>query len=382
MRGRWTALRRWRDANPVLSLLALAAATRVLVVAANTLGGLLLAQYPWPLAWTADAPVWLRHLARWDSEFYLEIARQGRVLEVRPERWAFSPGYPMAVRAVLALAPPLGELGAAFVVGTAAVALAVVLLYHLTVRWFDRETAWRATALFVMLPGSFYFAAVYADGLFVALLLGMFLALAHRRWLLAGALASLAAVTRPQGLLLPGVILLAALLDRARTGRTSPTALLAVPLAAALPAFDMYLAYAATGDPLFAHHVRSATWPQVTLRNPLVSFLWGLGPLHGALVRGSYVLLLLAGAWALLDARRRRLDAPLEVHAWTFAYGAVCFLYSDPAAMVRFLLPVLAVPWMLGAWARTPRRFVPVAALGLAALLTVAALFGAWYPYY
>lgn len=376
----WGRLRRWRDAHPLLSLYALAAASRLVVLVAATLGGRLLAPFPWPLAWTRDAPPWLAHLARWDSGFYLQIAEHGRL--DRPELWAFSPGYPLAVRGVRVLVPPLGELGAAFVVGLVAFAVAVPLLYHLTARWFDSRVAWRATALFTLLPGSFYFTAVYSDGLFAALLLGCFLALGHRRWLLAGALASLAGVTRPNGLLLPGIVLLAVLLDRARTGRWSLAALAAVPLAAALPAVDMLVAHAATGDFLYPHHARSATWPQVSWRNPWRVLWWDLRPAQLLLVRLSFALLALAALWALRDAWRRRLDAPLEAHAWTLALVVISFAYSDPAAAVRYVLPVLGVPWMLAAWARRPRRFGLVALAALASLATVAALFAAWHPFY
>lgn len=381
--GAWTTLRRWREAHPILSLYVLAASTRVLAFVALTLGGLLIPEFNgWEIPqWRAKGPEWLVRLARWDSGFYLQIAHEGRV-DHRPELWAFSPGYPLAVRAVHDAFPPLGEVGAASLVGLAAFAAAIPLAYHLGARWFDRATAWRGAALLALMPGSFYFMAAYADGLFVALMLGCFLALGHRRWILAGALASLAGVARPQGLFLPGVVLLAALLDRARAGRWSAAALAAVPLAAALPVFDMWLAWEAKGDPLFAHHVRSATWPQVSWHNPWFTFWWDLPPLQGILVRASLLLLLAGMAWSARDAWRRRLAAPLEIHAWTLGLGVLCLTYSDPTATLRYLLPILGVTWMLAAWARTPRRFALVALVNLAALLAVAALFAAWFPFY
>lgn len=377
--GAWHRLLRWRDSHPLLSLYLVGVFSRVLVLAATALGGLLLPHFPYERAWTADAPTWLGHLARWDAAFYLESAERGRV---RPELWTFGVGYPLAIRGVATLVPPLGLLGAGFVVGLAAFAAAIPLFYHLGLRWFDRRTAWRATALFAILPASFYFTAIYPDGLFVALLLGALLALGHRWWLVGGALASLAGVVRPQGIVLPGVVLLAALLERARSGRWSVAALAAVPLAAALPLLDVALAWQATGDPLYAHHVRSATWPQVSWRNPLFTFFWDLAYPQQGIVRASLVLLLAAGVWGLRDAKRRRHDAPVEVHAWTLGMALVGLAYSDPAAMTRYLLPVVGAAWMLGEWARGPWRFGLVALLALAALLTTAAQFAAWYPYY
>ena len=373
----WLALLAWRGRRPVLSLLALAAAVRLVVLGAAAAGGLLVTRYAGEGAWTKDAPLWLRHLARWDSGYYLGIAEHGRGYQ--PASWAFDPGYPLAVRALWRSVPGLDEMEAAFLVGLAALAASVPLLYHLTRAWFDAETAWRATALFALLPASFYFTAVYPDGLFTAFVLAFFLSLAKRQWLLAGAFASLAAVTRPQGILLPGVLLLALALDRARGNRPSPWALLALPLAAALPAWDMLLAWQATGDWLHPHHVRSALWPHVHLRGPLDTFTWPYLPLQRGFVLGALVLLVGSLAWAARDAWRRRLDAPVEVHAFCFAQGALMLAYSDPAASVRYLLPVLVVPWAL---ATTARRMALVAALSLAALAAVAALFAAWYPLY
>lgn len=378
--GAWSRSLRWRDAHPVLSLYAVALATRVVVLVAATLGGLLIPQYGWDRAWTPDAPVPLRFLARWDSGFYLQVADHGRL--DRPELWAFSPGFPMAIRGLRALVPPLDGLSAAFVIGTLALLAAVPLSYHLAARWFDRGTAWRATALLTLLPGSFYFTAVYADGLFTALLLGFLLALARRHWVLAGCLASLAALTRPQGLVLPGILLLGLLLERARSGRWPTSGLLALPLALALPLLDATLAYQTTGDALYPHHARSTTWPQVAWRMPGRLIDWPLDPLQRILVHAGFIILLLTMLWALRDAWRRRLDAPLEIHALTLGLGFVCFTYSDPAATLRYLLPIVGVTWMLGAWTRTPLRFALVAIPALATLATIAALFATWYPYY
>ena len=378
--GAWGALLAWRARRPVLSLLALAALVRVFVLGAAALGGTFVTRYAGEGAWTKDTWVWLRHLARWDSGYYLGIAERGRGYQ--PESWAFDPGYPLAVRALWRGVPGFDEMDAGFVVGLAALAASVPLIYHLTKAWFGEAHAWRATALFTLLPASFYSSAMYPDGLFTALVLAFFLALARRSWLLTGAAASLAAVTRPQGLLLPGVLLLALALERARGRPVPPSALLALPLAAALPAWDMLHAWQATGDWLHPHHARGALWPHVRLRNPLGTFTWPYWPIQRGFVYGALALLLASLAWAARDAWRRRLGAPLEVHAFCFAQGALILAYSDPAASVRYLLPVLAVPWALAAWAGTRARFALVALLSLAALAAVAALFAAWYPLY
>ena len=378
--GAWAGLVSWRDRNPVLSLLALAGLVRVFVLGAAALGGALVTRYAGEGAWTKDTWVWLRYLARWDSGYYLGIAERGRGYQ--PESWAFDPGYPLAVRALWRSVPGFDEMDAGFVVGVAALAASVPLLYHLTRAWFDPGFAWRATALFTLLPASFYFSAMYPDGLFAAFVLAFFLCLARRRWLLAGALASLAALTRPQGIVLPGVLLLALVLDRLRGNRPHPAALLALPLAVALPAWDMAFVYLQTGDFLHQHHARSALWPHVAWRNPLDLLDWPFRPGQAWVVGLAFALLLGSLAWAARDAWRRRLAAPLEAYAFAALLGVVCLAYSDPVATMRYLLPVLTVPWALAAFASSRWRVALVVLPSLAVLAAVAILFAAWYPLY
>lgn len=360
--------------------MALAIAARVLVQVAATWSGQHVPRYEaaLPGAWDRGE-VWARSFARWDSAYYMGIAEAGRGAQTGS--WAFSPAYPLAVRFV---DERLGVdvVTAGVLVSLAAFLACVPLCYHLSAAWFGRDAAWRATALLVFLPSSFYLSAVYSEGLFLAVVLGFFLCVTRGWWLAAGALASLGAVTRQVGILLPAVLLLALLLARARGHRIPAHALIALPLALALPALDAWHAHQETGDWLAQIHARDAVWPEVEWRWPwAVVTLWAHWTQKVAMLLAAG----LVGAglvWAWRDARRRDLDAPLEVYAYCAFLAFIAFCYSDLGAALRYVVPILIVPWALAAWTAPPRRFALVAAASAMLLLATAVLFAAWYPLY
>lgn len=156
-----------------------------------------------------------RFLAGWiqfDGWEYLRIATDG--YWYAPDARApvvFFPLYPLAIRGV-GRATGWDAAPSAMAV-TALAGLAVALLFW---RWLtDRglSPAARTTALLVLLLypyGWFLYGVVYADALFVALVLGAFLLGSRRHWVLAGLVGALATATRPTGLaLVPGLLVLA-----------------------------------------------------------------------------------------------------------------------------------------------------------------------------
>lgn len=369
----------WCVRHPLLSLLGLAVLTRALLVLAAAAGAHALDPWAGGGAWDRGEPPW-RYLARWDAAYYMGIAEAGQGAQAGS--WAFEPAYPVAIRGLMQGAPSLDPVQAGVLVSAMALVACIPLMYHVTVAWFDRALAWRATALLLLLPSGFYLTVVYPESLFLALLLGFLLALHRRWWLAAGALASLAAVTRPQGVVLPAILAMAMFLERRRTGRVPVAALAALPLALALPAWDMLRARAATGDAFAAMHARQEVWTHVAWRWPTDFLLWPMTPVQKAASLLGATLLVASLAWAWRDARRRGHDAPLEAYALSALLAAVVLCYSDPAAVLRYLLPALSVPWALAAWCRTGARLVLAGALSFLLALAVAALFGGWYPLY
>jgi hypothetical protein len=155
---------------------------------------------------------------RWDGDWYLAIAGHGYALSAvassPPPRTNFFPLYPLLVGA-------LGRIGIPLVIAAAAVSIAcLVVALFVLVRLVDLELrdghpwahpyAARLTVLALAIsPVAFLFSAAYAESLYLALSVGVFLCARHGRWALTGVLAGLASATRGPGVLLivPALIL-------------------------------------------------------------------------------------------------------------------------------------------------------------------------------
>jgi hypothetical protein len=137
--------------------------------------------------------------ARWDSSWYLGIARAGYVL---PYQTVFFPLYP----GLIALAgAPFGH-GLFAVVGIvvsfASAIGALYLLHRLVSLEFDERLAHNTVWIVAWLPVSLALSAVYSESLFLLLAVGCFYAARQGRWALAGLAGGLAAATRNGGILL------------------------------------------------------------------------------------------------------------------------------------------------------------------------------------
>lgn len=139
--------------------------------------------------------------ARWDTDFYHQIATTGY-------RWdpslflhqnvVFFPLYPLLMRWGGAL---LGghPLFAGTLISLVAFGAAITLLYRLAALELGEERAWPVILLVSTYPYAVFYSAVYTESLFLFLTVGAFYAM-RRRHLVAAALAGVAAgLTRPNG---------------------------------------------------------------------------------------------------------------------------------------------------------------------------------------
>ena len=90
----------------------------------------------------------------------------------------------------------------AFVVTTAASMFVAPLLYRLVRHDEEPAVALRSAWFLLVFPTAYFLHIGYTEALFMALVLGSFLAARNERWWLAGALGGLAALTRVNGLVL------------------------------------------------------------------------------------------------------------------------------------------------------------------------------------
>jgi hypothetical protein len=160
--------------------------------------------------------------ARWDASWYLVIAHYAYRPELGPftaARTAFFPLYPFGVRTFtwFGLQPVL----AGVLLSMLALAFALYGIHRLTTLELARagrlgigragsaDVARLAVMVTAFAPMAFYFSAVYAESLYLALSVGVFWCARQGRWAAVAALGALAGATRSAGvvLVLPALIL-------------------------------------------------------------------------------------------------------------------------------------------------------------------------------
>jgi hypothetical protein len=162
--------------------------------------------------WLGDllaAPV-----ARWDSDWFLVIARLGYRPDLAPStnaRTAYFPLYPLGIKAIALLGAPLVLAGV--LVSLIAFALALYGIHRLATLELRRgrrlvagahggEVARLAVLIMAFSPMAFFFSAVYSESLYLALSVGLFWSARNGRWMWVGILGALAGATRSTGLML------------------------------------------------------------------------------------------------------------------------------------------------------------------------------------
>ena len=153
-------------------------------------------------------------VARWDSNWYLLIARYGYHPALgahTASRSAFFPLYPLGVGLISQLGVP--AVAAGVLVSVCALAAALYGLHRLTTLELGgrggAEAARLAVYALAFAPMAFFLSAVYSESLYLALSIGLFWCAREGRWGYVGLLGALASATRSTGvvLLVPAVIL-------------------------------------------------------------------------------------------------------------------------------------------------------------------------------
>jgi len=213
--------------------------------------------------------------AAWDSGWYFDIAQRGYFFKAQGQSSiAFFPLYPLLVRA---LAWPFGDgdraLWVAGVVLSCACLLAGLTVLHRLAwtRLGAAEPARRTVLYLAVFPFAYFFTQVYTESLFLLLTVGAVAAATFSRWGLAGVLGALAALTRPNGVLVAVPLALMALADRPGVGTLVRRALAVslVPLGLAL--FCAYC-WRLSGDPLAWLHAQ-AQWGYTLGNAPTVELM-------------------------------------------------------------------------------------------------------------
>ncbi len=141
--------------------------------------------------------------ARWDSSWYLDIARNGYSFKGPGElsNVVFFPLYPLLIRSASFLVG--GDLAAAGWVLSLLFLLFALVCLHRLVKEFHPGTDPQLAVLFLLVfPTAFFLNAVYTESLFLFLSLAVFYCAFRKNFVAAGLFGLLAALTRVTGVLL------------------------------------------------------------------------------------------------------------------------------------------------------------------------------------
>jgi len=253
--------------------------TRLPILLLGAIAVTIVGTIPAPTAealWRVSANELVNLQARWDTDFYHQIATVGYRWDPSAflhQNVVFFPLYPLLMRwggALLGGHPLL----AGTVISLAAFAGAIALLYRMTVLELGEEKAWPVILLLSTYPFALFYSVVYTESLFLFLTVGAFYAM-RRRYLLLAALAGFAAgLTRPNGFWLAVPLLWLATRGAegrggrgGRGGRDVPAILAALAPLAGVAIFSAYLSVR-FGDALAWMHGQAAWGMPLLGRGP------------------------------------------------------------------------------------------------------------------
>lgn len=162
--------------------------------------------------WSAPVHPLLAMWARWDSGFYLQIADSGYFFDQAKNLYnvIFFPLYPLLIKGlsfILANNLVLSGVILSFVFTF----LSCLFIYKIADLDFsneDKNIAKRAVIYLLIFPAAVFLGAVYNESLFIFLTAASFYFARKNKWLASGPFGFLAALTRPQGILLLPILLL------------------------------------------------------------------------------------------------------------------------------------------------------------------------------
>ncbi|WP_433571970.1 glycosyltransferase family 39 protein [Streptomyces sp. CA-251247] len=210
---------RWRAA------LLRAAPALGLFAAARLTGLLVMAGWAWHIGRSPRAII----ARAWDSDWYMLIAEHGygRTLywpdgAVQSDL-AFFPLYPALIRAVTTVLPVTSGT-AGLLISWSAAGAAAWGIYAVVERLHGRRTATVTVVLWGLLPHSIVLSMAYTEPVLTAFAAWSLYAVLTRRWLWAGTLATLAGLSRPNGIAVAAAVVAVAAYELVRAARTGERA--------------------------------------------------------------------------------------------------------------------------------------------------------------
>ncbi|OLD05157.1 MAG: hypothetical protein AUJ07_02045 [Crenarchaeota archaeon 13_1_40CM_3_53_5] len=343
----------------------------VLLVATGVVFGYSTGQFP-PIP-DVNLPV-LYSLARWDSGYYMGIARLGYGAFADNRAYAFLPGFPLILRLLyplffwLDIAP--AEVMAGFVWNLVAVALASVYLAKLTRLILGPDVANRTLALLAVYPSTFFLSAIYPEATALLLIVASLYYLEGGKPLVAAPLGFLAGLVRPESFLFSVPIFVKALSEK----RKLRMLLASIIVFLSAPAFAIF-SYYTTGN-LFTTLQVTRAWPICSVfcfaNNPIFNL-----PFMINLVSISLAILFVVYSLVRPNASTRM----FPYYLWALITIAIVFYVGEMRSWSRFMLVLPPVIWAQAEYSLTHPRLFQGLIISYAVMMCLATiLFVNWYP--
>ncbi|MGH7709431.1 MAG: mannosyltransferase family protein [Vulcanimicrobiaceae bacterium] len=319
---------------------------------------------------------------RWDAVHYLDIAQRGYY----GTDMAFFPLFPALINLLGRLIG--NDLVAGLIISNSAAFFGSLFFYKLVEHQYNRAVAHRAIFYVSIFPTAVFFSAVYTEALFFALTVASFYYIREHRWLAAGLLGGLAALTRAEGVLLvvPYAIEVGAAANlfgwRSYFGSPQHNSRLLLGGALIPAGLGIYMAFlwVLTGDPLYFSHVQAhwdrhfaAPWVSVvhsiaTIAHTNVGVTIANQALEIAFT-ALMIAILIGGLWRLRPSYS--------------AYMAISILVpmstSSLMSMPRFALVLFPMFVTLALWGNRSWVNNAIVAFSLPLLGLFTVLFADWY---
>jgi hypothetical protein len=184
-----------RFVHTVRDVLSTFVVTRLPIIVIAELASIVIAQRPGAHVAESTNPL-LAVWGRWDAVHYLDISQHGYY----GTDMAFFPLYPALIH--LAGLFIGNDLIAGLLISNVAFFFGLLFFYKLVEHQYTRAVAHRAVFYISIFPTAVFFSAVYTESLFFALTVASFYYIREHKWLTAGIVGALAALTRVEGVFL------------------------------------------------------------------------------------------------------------------------------------------------------------------------------------
>jgi len=315
---------------------------------------------------------------RWDAVHYIDIAQTGYY----GTDMAFFPLFPVLIHILSWFVG--NSLIAGLLISNIAFFFGLLYFYKLVEHQYNRGVAYRAVFYISIFPTSVFFSAVYTESLFFALTVASFYYIREHRWITAGAIGALAALTRAEGILLIapyGIELLSA--SGPAAWYRSVRGAISVSIGGFLMplGLSLYMAWlwVLRGDPLYFSHIQShwdrhLAWPWVSVLHSFKTIQDG-DP--ATVATQSLELAFTALMLTVLFAGIKR----LRFSYWSYMALSILAPMSTSSlmSMPRFALVLFPMFVVLGLWGERPSINSGVVAISLPLLGLFTVLFANWY---